>query len=133
MRILFTTILAFILSIMIGGMAAVQIAEITKAQEEFILAFMSLILVAVVATIAFAVAQARADPSTSIITTGRWSMALLAASAVGLIMWSVFGANSLQESRRDIPLLLGLIAPAFLAIATQWLFVRWRNRAVISK
>ena len=93
MRILFTTILAFILSIMIGGMAAVQIAEITKAQEEFILAFMSLILVAVVATIAFAVAQARADPSTSIITTGRWSMALLAASAVGLIMWSVFGAN----------------------------------------
>lgn len=127
MRTFSTAVLAFFLSLLVGSAAAVKIAELVRAREEFILVFMFLPLVAIIACIVFAVARSRPAPLTNIARAGGWLMGALVIFALALVAFSIYDARGLHGVGRDMPILAGLIAPAFLVVATQWLFVRWRT------
>lgn len=128
MRMLGASIIAFVLSSLVGGVAAVQIAVINKAQEEFIVVFFAVMVIALLTTVVFVIAQLFGDPVASIGRAGWGLMILFGLSLAALLIWSAASATSSREAARDMPLIAGIIAPAFLIVATQWLFLRWRLR-----
>ena len=128
MRVIITTIAAFFLSVLAGGIAAGMIAEATKAQEEFILVFFAIIVVALVACLLFGLAQLRAERAAAVSTTGRWLLGLIALMIVALVAFSIIAARNLADTTRDVPILVGFALPSVIVVAAQWIFVRWRLR-----
>ena len=133
MRALGASIIAFILSGLVGGIAAVQIAVMSRAQEEFIVVFFAVMVGALLTTVVFLIAQLFGDPFQNIDRAG-WGLSILFALCLAaLLIWSISSANNSREAARDMPLIAGIIAPAFLIVATQWLFLRWRLRSRVSE
>jgi hypothetical protein len=126
MRIFLTSLLAFVLSLLAAGMAAVKIAEATKAREEFILVFFAIGIIAILANVVFAIAQARQDPPAAVAATGRWLLAWLGLMLIGVLILSILANRNLSDTTRDIPLLVGFVLPGAIIIMVQWLVVRWR-------
>lgn len=126
MRIFFTSLLAFILSGMAGGLVAQWLAVATGAQEEYILAFMASMLVTFIVSFVFFVAQFMTDPVGAVAATGKWTLivfAVLIALLVGLILYT---DSSAAVVKRDMPMVAGLALPGLVTIVVQWLFVGWR-------
>jgi hypothetical protein len=128
MRAVFTLFAAFIASLFAGGAAAVQIAIMTGAREEFVLVFAMILFIAMMAAAAFAVAQFRSDPRTWTSGVGRWLSLLVIAIAAGLAVFSVSAAGSVEGARRDLPIIAGVVGPSLVVVLVQWLIVGWRAR-----
>jgi hypothetical protein len=125
-RKFFTSLLAFILSGFAGRLVAQELAVVSNAQEEYILVFMASVLVTIVATSIFFVAQFTADPLASVGKTGMWLLVLFVALLVLLIALILYTDGSSTAVKGDIPMVLGLGLPGLVTIIVQWLFVGWR-------
>lgn len=101
-------------------MLAVQ----TRAQEEFILVFVGVFLLALIVTPVFF--AARLVGAQAVRQTGLWLMGGWAAALASVFLWSAWRGGSIRSDGA----LLGSLALAGLAtVATQWLIARWRMRA----
>lgn len=126
MRALLTTLMAFFLSLLAGGVVAQQLAVLTGAGEEYILVFIAVVLLSIVFAAAFLMAQLIGG-RTAVGSTAVWSLAVLAVLVVGLIgfeFWAVGG--DMAKLRADLPIIAGLALPGFVVVVVDWLFVRWR-------
>ncbi|UVK45270.1 hypothetical protein BPNPMPFG_000786 [Mesorhizobium sp. AR07] len=128
MRTFFTSLFAFIISGLAGGLVAQQLAVITNAQEEYILVFMASVLVTIVLTFIFFVAQFMTDPLAAVDKTGMWSLIVLAVLIGLLIALILYTDASMTAVKGDIPMIIGLGLPGLVTILVQWLFVHWRVR-----
>lgn len=127
MRIFLTSFMAFFLSLLAGGIVAQILAETTKAGQEFILVFMAVPLIAVVATVLFFVPQLFVLRRRAVDKTGKWSLAVFVILTLALFVFDyVTVQGDLAMFRRDMPILAGLALPGLAVILAQWLFVRWR-------
>ncbi|WP_342362427.1 hypothetical protein [Terrarubrum flagellatum] len=126
MRVVLSMILALTLSLFTGGMAAVQIAEIVRAREEFILAFLMLIIVATIAALIFGVARFRADAPRAVRNAGYILLAILIVAIAALLVAFFYASGEIKLTSYDGQLITELAIPGLVAILTQWAFVRWR-------
>lgn len=124
MRTFFTTVFAFLLSAFGGGLVAQQLAVSTGAQEEYIIVFALVAIVAMVATAMFWVAQLRGNPVAAVATLAKWLLVLFGLFLVALLAWS-WSEASLQ---RDGSIIAGLVLPGIAVVLIQWWFVGWRVR-----
>lgn len=126
MRKFFTSLFALMISGFAGALVAQQLAVITNAQEEYILVFMTSVLVTMVVTFIFFVAQFMNDPVAAVHKTGVWSLFVFMALIVLLIGLVFYTDPSMTAVKGDIPLIVGLGLPGLVTILVQWPFVRWR-------
>ena len=126
MRKFFTSLFAFILSGSAGGLVAEELAVATGAEEEYIIVFMVSVLVTLVVTFVFFMAQFMADPAMAVAKAGKWSLIVFAVLLILLVGLVLYTDASADVMKRDVPMVAGLILPGIGTIIVQWLFVRWR-------
>ncbi|MER9348956.1 hypothetical protein [Mesorhizobium sp. M0227] len=126
MRIFFTSLMAFFLSGLAGGLVAQQLAVATHAQEEYILVFMTSVLVTIVATIVFFIAQLFSNAPTIINWLGLCAIVLFVLIGLGLIGWTFSQPVDKRQWGGDMPIVAGLVLPNLITVLVHWLFVRWR-------
>ncbi|TPJ39753.1 hypothetical protein [Mesorhizobium sp. B2-7-1] len=126
MRKFFTSLFAFVLSSFAGGLVAQELAVATGAEEEYIVVFMVSMLVTLVVTAVFFMAQFMADPAMAVAKVGKWSLIVFAMLLILLVGLVPYTDASADVVRRDVPMMAGLILPGIVTIIVQWLFVRWR-------
>ena len=132
MRIVFTSLFAFLLSGIAGGLVAQQLAVTTDAQEEYILVFLLSALVTVVVTLVFFVAQFMTDPISAVGKTGKWLLIIFTVLFLLLVAVILTEAGP-ADVKGDMPIVVGLGLPSLVTILVQWLFVRWRLRRGLIK
>ena len=125
MRKFFTSLFAFFLSGIAGGLVAQWLAVATNADEEYILVFLLSALVTVVVTLVFFVAQFMTDPLSAVGKTGKWLLIIFAVLFLLLIAVILTEAGP-AEVTDDMPIVVGLGMPSLVTVVVQWLFVRWR-------
>ena len=128
MRTFFTSLFAFILSGLAGGLVALWLAIATNADSEFILVFMASALVTIVATVAFFIAQFVPNPQRAINLTGLVGVALFVLAGIGLIAWTFSQPPGKAQWSGDLHFGAGLVLPSIATVIVQWLFVGWRVR-----
>ncbi|RWD43871.1 MAG: hypothetical protein E5V89_23615 [Mesorhizobium sp.] len=126
MRKFFTSLFAFILSGLAGGLVAQQLAVITGATDEYILVFMLVVLTTVIVTILFFVAQLMTEPLAAVGKVGKWTLIAFTVLLVALVAVIAFWEESPAAAKEDMPIVAGLGLPSLVTIIVQWLFVRWR-------
>jgi len=124
-RKFFTSLFAFFLSGIAGGLVAQWLAVATNADEEYILVFLLSALVTVVVTLVFFVAQFMTDPLSAVGKTGKWLLIIFAVLFLLLIAVILTEAGP-AEVTDDMPIVVGLGMPSLVTVVVQWLFVRWR-------
>jgi len=132
-RKFFTSLFAFLLSGLAGGLVAQWLAVATNADVEFILVFMVSALVTIVATIVFFIAQFMANPQRAINLTAIVGVALFVLMGIGLIAWTFSQPPGKAQWSGDLPVVGGLVLPSIATVLVQWLFVGWRVRRGLSK
>ncbi|CCV13612.1 hypothetical protein [Mesorhizobium sp. STM 4661] len=128
MRKFFTSLFAFILSGLAGGLVAQQLAVATGAQEEYILVFMASVLVTVILTVVFFIAQFMSNPQRAINRMTLIAVAFFVLVGVGLIAWTFSQPPGKSQWSGDLPVVAGLVLPGIATALVQWLFVGWRVR-----
>ncbi|MBZ9727085.1 hypothetical protein LB554_24380 [Mesorhizobium sp. CO1-1-11] len=126
MRIFFTSLFAFLISGLAGGLIAQWLAVATGAEEEYIIVFMFSVLVTFVATFIFFVAQLTNDPVAAVARAGKWTLIAFVALLVLLVALILYSDSSGAVVRKDMPMVAGLGLPGLVTIVIHWLFVRWR-------
>lgn len=91
--------------------------------------FMLVVLVAMVVTVAFFVAQLLSNAATAIRVVGRALIGLFVVGGAALVGWSLLYGGSLDTTRSDLPFIAGLILPGIVVVAMQWIIVRGFQRA----
>jgi hypothetical protein len=127
-RIVFTSLFAFIISGFAGGLVAQLLAVATDAQEEYILVFMASALVTIVVTIVFFIAQFFSNASTIINWLAVCAIVLFVLIGLGLIGWTFSQPVGKRQWGGDLPIVAGLVLPSLATVLVHWLFVRWRLR-----
>ncbi len=128
MRIVFTSLFAFIISGFAGGLVAQLLAVETHAQEEYILVFMASALVTICVTIVFFIAQLFSNASTIINWLALGAIVLVVLVGFGLIGWTFSQPIGKRQWGGDLPIVAGLVLPNLATVLVHWLFVRWRLR-----
>ncbi|TPL94923.1 hypothetical protein [Mesorhizobium sp. B2-3-12] len=126
MRIFFTSLFAFFISGLAGGLIAQWLAVATGAEEEYIIVFMVSVLVTFVVTFIFFVAQLMNDPVAAVTRAGKWTLNVFVALIVLLVGVIFYSDSSAAVVRKDMPMVAGLGLPGLVTIIIHWLFVRWR-------
>ncbi|MBZ9740510.1 MULTISPECIES: hypothetical protein [unclassified Mesorhizobium] len=126
MRIFFTSLFAFFISGLAGGLIAQWLAVATGAEEEYIIVFMVSVLVTFVVTFIFFVAQLMNDPVAAVSRAGKWTLIVFVALIVLLVGVILYSDSSAAVVRKDMPMVAGLGLPGLVTIIIHWLFVRWR-------
>ena len=126
MRKFFTSLFAFFFSGLAGGLAAQWLAVATGAEEEFILVFMVSVLVTLIVTFVFFVAQFMADPVAAVARTGKLLLIVFVVLLALLVALILYTDSSSAVVKKDIPMGAGLGLPGLVTIVIHWLFVRWR-------
>ena len=124
--------MAFFLSLMAGTLVAQQLAVQTNAGQEYILVFMSVSVVAVLFTAVFFAAQFFQPARRAVNSAAKWSVGIVAILSIALLAfeyWMVGGI--IGKVKADLPIVAGLVLPAFIIVLVQWLFVRWRVGRVV--
>jgi hypothetical protein len=125
MRTVFTFFGAFLLSILIAGMLAVQIAISTGAREEFILVFMALELFGLMTIVVFALVYGRASRADSFTKAALVMFAVVVALSVAACVASFASHRSGTESLNDAKIFVPVVIVSGLVIAIQkWLIAR---------
>ena len=128
MRVFFTSLFAFVLSGLAGGLVAQWLAVATDDQGAYIVAFAVSMLVTFIVTFVFFIAQLTNDPVAAVAKTGKWTLIVFAVLLVLLVALTLYSDSSAAAVRRAMPFLAGLGLPGLVTIIVQWLFVRWRVR-----
>ncbi|ESX82231.1 MULTISPECIES: hypothetical protein [unclassified Mesorhizobium] len=126
MRKFFTSLFAFFLSGLAGGLVAQWLAVATNADVEYILVFMISALVTVLVTVAFFIAQFMSDPRRATKLTATIGVAFFVLVGVSLIGWTFSQPPGKSQWSGDLPIVAGLVLPGIATVLVQWLFVRWR-------
>lgn len=126
MRAVLTSVMAFFLAVLVGGVVAQALAVSTHAGEEYILAFVAIIPVAVLVTLAFLIAQLAAGSRRAAGIVAVVLLALVALSAIALLAMSWFASPRTAPVSEEFGIVAGLILPATAMVLAQWLVVRWR-------
>jgi uncharacterized membrane protein len=125
-RKFFTSLFAFLLSGLAGGLVVQELAVLTDATEEYILVFAATVMIIIVVTIGFFLVQFRAEPVRAVDRMFRWLLAIFAIIVVALAGWTFSVPAENRATASDLSIVAGLILPGVVAIIVQWLFVRWR-------
>lgn len=134
MRPVVTSALAFFLSLFAGGIVAQQLAVSTGAQEEYILVFIATVLVAIIVTIPFFIAQYRPEQLSAVGKVAGWLMIIFVVLLAVLAGWAFYAAaGDAQKFGKDLPIVAGLVLPGLAIILVQWLFTRWRVRRALPR
>ena len=133
MRTFFTSLVAFILSGLAGGLVVQWLAIATGAEEEYILVFMFAALVTCIVTFIFFVAQFTTDPVAAVAMTGKWLLIVFVVLLALLVALILYADSSAAVVKKDIPMVAGLGLPGLVTIILHWLFVRWRVRRRLIK
>lgn len=133
MRIVFTSLFAFIISGFAGGLVAQLLAVATHAQEEYILVFMASALVTLVVTIVFFIAQLLSNAATIINWLALCAVALFVLIGLGLVGWTFSQPIGKRQWGSDLPIVAGLVLPSLATVLVHWLFVRWRLKRGLIK
>jgi hypothetical protein len=127
MRSLATSLIALVVSLIVGGIITQLLAVSSDGREEWIVAFGMTILVSGAVTFVFLIVQ--------LVSGSRWAagfaaLVLLAVFVfvIGTVVWSIF-ASEAEPSSDDLSLTAGLVLPGISIILIQWLIVRWRAPA----
>ncbi|MDX8517783.1 hypothetical protein [Mesorhizobium dulcispinae] len=126
MRKFFTSLFAFILSGLAGGLVVQELAVLTGATEEYILVFAATVMIIIVVTVAFFLVQFRAEPVRAVDRMLWWLLAIFGALLIALAGWTFSVPAENRATASDLSIVAGLILPGIVAIIVQWLFVRWR-------
>ncbi|RUX91666.1 hypothetical protein EN935_38340 [Mesorhizobium sp. M7D.F.Ca.US.004.03.1.1] len=126
MRMVFTSLFAFILSGFAGGLVAQLLAVETDAQEEYILVFMASALVTICVTIVFFIAQLFSNAPAIIDWLALCAIVLFVLIGLGLIGWTFSQPIGKRQWGGDMPIIAGLVLPNLATVLVHWLFVRWR-------
>ncbi|MDX8464323.1 hypothetical protein RFM26_01295 [Mesorhizobium sp. VK23B] len=126
MRKFFTSLFAFILSGLAGGLVVQELAVLTGATEEYILVFAATVMIIIVVTIAFFLVQFRSEPVAAVDRMLRWLLAIFGVLLIALAGWTFSVPAENRATASDLSIVAGLILPGVVAIIVQWLFVRWR-------
>lgn len=129
MRLFVTILLALILSWLGGSAAALLLAEWARGDESFILAFMAIPLVGLVALAVFLVAATRPVPARALNSAAAAMMGVLALILAGLSVLELFVNGTLASAWRGVQLLIGIVGSGAAIILIQWAVFRWRSRA----
>lgn len=134
MRPVVTSALAFFLSLFAGGIVAQQLAVSTGAQEEYILVFIATVLVAIIVTIPFFIAQYRPEQLSAVGKVAGWLMIIFVVLLAVLAGWAFYAAaGDARKFDKDLPIVAGLVLPGLAIILVQWLFTRWRVRRALPR
>jgi hypothetical protein len=125
-RKFFTSLFAFILSGLAGGLVAQGLAVATDADVEYILVFMASALVTILVTVALLIAQFMSNPQSAINLTSLIAVAFFVLVGVGLIAWTFSQPPGKSQWSSDLPIVAGLVLPGLATVLVQWLFVGWR-------
>ncbi|RWQ63924.1 hypothetical protein [Mesorhizobium sp.] len=126
MRKFFTSLFAFILSGLAGGLVAQGLAVATDADVAYILVFMISALVTILVTVALFIAQFMSNPQSAINLTSLIAVAFFVLVGVGLITWTFSQPSGKSQWSSDLPIVAGLVLPGLATVLVQWLFVGWR-------
>ncbi|KUM24648.1 hypothetical protein AU467_05890 [Mesorhizobium loti] len=132
MRKFFTSLFAFVLSGLAGGLVVQELAVLTGATEEYILIFAATVMIIIVVTIAFFLVQFRTEPIRAVDRMLRWLLAIFAIVLVALAGWTFSVPAENRATASDLSIVAGLILPGVVAIIVQWLFVRWRLKRPVA-
>ncbi len=129
MRTVFTFIGAFLLSMLVAGTIAVQIAISTGAKEEFIVVFIALELFGPVTTLVLAVVYARAAETRTFTKVANAMIVAVAVVSLGTSAISFAVHRSAAEALNDAKITLPtLIVSALVILIQKWLVARrWRR------
>lgn len=127
MRSFLTSLLAFFASLLAGGVIAQALAVHYSGQEEWILVFMSVVVVAIATTIIFFIVQLASGTRLAAFITLVVLLVLFTVMLGGLIFWTFFSAPSNAVPSDDRALTIGLVAPNVAVILVQWLIVHLRS------
>ncbi|AZO08163.1 MULTISPECIES: hypothetical protein [unclassified Mesorhizobium] len=126
MRTFFTSLFAFILSGLAGGLVVQELAVLTGATEEYILVFAATVMIVIVVTIGFFLVQFRAEPLRAVDRMFWWLLAIFGIVLFALAGWMFSVPAENRAIASDVSIVAGLILPGIVAVIVQWLFVRWR-------
>ena len=126
MRKVLTSLFAFILSGLAGGLVVQQLAVLTGATEEYILVFAATALIIFVVTIIFFLVQFRTEPLRAVDRMLWWLLAMFGLTLLALAGWTFSVPAENRATASDLSIVAGLILPGVVTIIVQWLFVRWR-------
>ena len=127
MRSFLTSLLAFFLSLFIGGLVVQVLAEKTGGTEEWLVPFGLVILVTGAVTMVFFVEQLAFGTRTAARVTALILTAIFVLVA-GLLIWASFALTTgPAKPSQNAPLIAGIVLPGLAIILVQWLIVRWRT------
>jgi hypothetical protein len=127
-RTVFTTLLLLFCGMFTGGMVAQVLAVETGADQEFILVFMLVMLVLLLSTVVFVVAQFSDNPRRAANRAAFILLALIATWAVFLVAWDILEALEGVAVKSSWPIITGLTLPNAVTVVVHWLIARWRAR-----
>ena len=128
MRFVLTVIAALVASGLAGSMVGVVTAEWARGDESYILVFMAVTLVALVAALVFIVAWFRPVPARAINRSAAALTILLLLCLVGLCAIELSTAPVMVIAWRGIQLALALVGSCIAAVLTQWAIFRLRSQ-----
>lgn len=126
LRSFLTSLLAFFVSLLVGSVVAQTLAVHFNGQEEWILVFMAVVVVAAGTAFVFLIVQLAAGTRRAAFITLAMLLALFAVGLGGFVYWIYASTPSDSLQGDDSPLLLGLVASTVAVILVQWLIVHWR-------
>lgn len=120
---LFTLVVSFFVSLLVGGMAQNAWAVWAKADQEFIAAIAGFVLLTVIASVVFGIAL---FAGLGIDKTARWLCIVVVALAAATVVASQATAGAAGSLKADVVFISYIVAPTLIMIAIQWYFVRRR-------
>lgn len=126
MRSFLTSLLAFFVSLLVGSVIAQALAVHYNGQEEWILVFMSVVVVAIATTIVFFVVQLASGTRPVAFITLVVLLVLFVFGLGAFIYWIFMSAPSAAVTSDDRALTISLVASNMAVILVQWLIVHLR-------
>lgn len=128
MRLFLTVVVGFLASVLAGTMLGVVVADRVRGDEVYILVFMAVPVVALVALAAFVVAWTRPAQRRAVDRVGRYLALLLAATGAILAAMEFFSAPTDGVGRRGLELVAAMTGCSLVTVIVQWLFFRANAR-----
>lgn len=124
-----TLTLAFFLSGFIAGVLQLQLGIWFKADLELALAIVALFLFTAAASIVFGVILVSVGTPAAINRAAVALFVLMMLALIGLEVAAGLSARSAQDFKRDLPILLYIVAPSTVMLFIPWWLVRRAARA----